>query len=147
MGKYYFGTRSKNNLGNVRQELIELAQEVLDLGLFDFGITCGAREKEEQEKLFFEGRTKVRYPNSKHNVIPGDPEREKACAFDFVLYVNGKATYEKEDLPSYYMAIGVFIGIAAKKGIKIRCGGDWDGDFDVKDQSFHDLPHVELILD
>jgi hypothetical protein len=30
-------------------------------------------------------------------------------------------------------------------GIESRMGADWDGDFDTKDQTFHDLPHFELV--
>ena len=35
--------------------------------------------------------------------------------------------------------------IAGKMKHRIRWGGDWDGDTDVKDQKFMDLPHFELI--
>jgi peptidoglycan L-alanyl-D-glutamate endopeptidase CwlK len=37
------------------------------------------------------------------------------------------------------------MGIAAKMGIKIRWGGDWDRDEELHDQTFFDLPHFELI--
>ena len=30
-------------------------------------------------------------------------------------------------------------------GIKIRYGGDWNGNFDLKDQNFYDGVHFELI--
>jgi peptidoglycan LD-endopeptidase CwlK len=30
-------------------------------------------------------------------------------------------------------------------GIEIRWGGDWDGDGDLSDHKFNDLPHFELI--
>ena len=29
-------------------------------------------------------------------------------------------------------------------GLKIRWGGDWDNDTEVKDTGFKDLPHFEL---
>jgi hypothetical protein len=35
--------------------------------------------------------------------------------------------------------------IAKRKGIELRWGGDWDRDGDRFDQSFNDLPHVELV--
>lgn len=34
---------------------------------------------------------------------------------------------------------------ASTTGVKIRWGGDWDGDWIHTDQSFHDLPHFELV--
>ena len=35
--------------------------------------------------------------------------------------------------------------VADDLGIAIRWGGDWDGDGDFSDQTFHDLPHFELV--
>ncbi len=137
---YKFGSRSKAALIGVHPDLIKLCNAVLALGLFDFGITCGLRDEEEQDKLYFEGRSKVKWPDSKHNP---DYETGLAEAVDYVLYVNGKVDWN--NTKSWYMAIGVFRGVAATMGIKIRTGGDWDGDFSTKDQSFFDLPHLELI--
>ena len=39
---------------------------------------------------------------------------------------------------------GYVQGVAEQLGIKIRWGGDWDSDFDFKDQTFNDLVHFEL---
>lgn len=139
---YEFGARSEGNLVNVDSDLVLLARTVLGYGIFDFGITCGSRSKELQDRLYFEGRSKVRWPNSKHNL---SIERKKALAYDFVIYVNGKATYGEKHKPSYYMAVGIFKGAAAELGINIRSGADWDGDFDTTDQNFHDLPHIEKL--
>ena len=36
-------------------------------------------------------------------------------------------------------------GVAAVMGIPIRCGADWDGDHNLRDQTFNDLPHIELL--
>lgn len=44
----------------------------------------------------------------------------------------------------FYWYQGVVKGTAAQMGINIRQGIDWDGDTDVGDQSFIDLPHNEL---
>jgi hypothetical protein len=30
-------------------------------------------------------------------------------------------------------------------GINIRCGVDWNGNIDLKDQNFYDLPHYEIM--
>ena len=134
---YKFSKRSLDALENVHPDLITLAKTVLNLGLFDFGISCGQRSMEEQEKLYHEGKSKVRWPNSKHNKTPSE-------AIDIVLYVNGKVDWNNAN--SWYMAIGVFRGVAAMLNIPIRVGADWDGDFSTKDQHFHDLPHIELKL-
>ena len=36
------------------------------------------------------------------------------------------------------------IGLAAGIDVNLRWGGDWDRDFDLKDQRFNDYPHFEL---
>ena len=39
---------------------------------------------------------------------------------------------------------GFVLGIASQMGLKIRWGGDWDRDTEVKDNRFDDLPHFEI---
>lgn len=135
---YKFGNRSRQAIARVHPNLIKLCNKVLELNLFDFGITCGYRGQDAQNQFVFEGKSKVKWPNGKHNQDPSE-------AVDFILYVNGKASWD--NLNSWYMAIGVFRGVAAMLDINIRVGADWDGDFSTRDQTFHDLPHIEIILD
>ena len=54
---------------------------------------------------------------------------------------------EWENWQKNYLFAGFIKGLACSMGIKIRMGADWDGDFDTKDQKFHDLPHFELIIE
>jgi peptidoglycan L-alanyl-D-glutamate endopeptidase CwlK len=35
--------------------------------------------------------------------------------------------------------------VANTLGIKIRWGGDWNGDLQFRDEKFKDLPHFELV--
>ena len=44
----------------------------------------------------------------------------------------------------YYMG-GMVMAIAKNLGFKVRWGGDWDRDGEVKDQSFMDLVHIEIL--
>jgi hypothetical protein len=44
----------------------------------------------------------------------------------------------------WYTYIGFVRGVASVKQIPIRVGADWDGDYETRDQRFHDLPHIEL---
>ena len=134
---YKFGKRSLGHLEQVHPNLVELCHKVLDLQLFDFGITHGHRGQEQQNKLVFEGRSKLSWPDSKHNKHPSH-------AIDFILYINGKPTYDPKDHAGYYMAVGVFRAVAASLNLKIRVGADWDGDFSTQDQSFNDLVHLQL---
>lgn len=135
---YIFSKRSLKNLSECELSLQNLADNVMDMQLFDFGISCGHRTREEQNQAFNDGVSSLKWPQSKHNKSPSQ-------AFDIVLYVNNKVRWNNES--SWYMAIGVFRGAAKSLNINIRVGADWDGDFSTSDQSFHDLPHVELIDD
>lgn len=133
---FRFSSTSNQRLATCDERLQEIANKVMELQLFDFGISCGHRTEAEQNKLFDEGKSKLKWPMSKHNGFPSK-------AFDFVLYVNGKIDWN--DSEAWYMAVGVFRGVAAALGYKIRCGADWDGDFTKKDQTFNDLPHIEIL--
>lgn len=91
-----------------------------------------------------QGTTKKPWPSSKHNASP-------SLAVDVVPYPvlwpdKAPAGRERELLfARMYLFIGYVRGIAKGMGISVRCGADWDGDFEVDDQTFHDLPHVELV--
>jgi peptidoglycan L-alanyl-D-glutamate endopeptidase CwlK len=126
-----FGTSSKAKLATCHPDLQRLFNEVIEY--YDCTVICGNRSKEEQDKAFNEGRSKVQWPNSKHNGSP-------SMAADVVPY-----PIDWEDTRRFYMFVGIVRGIAAMLNIKIRCGADWDGDMEVKDQNFHDLPHFELV--
>ena len=49
------------------------------------------------------------------------------------------------NIPAFINLFHLIKGIALAKGIKLRWGGDWDGDGDMTDQTLHDKPHFELM--
>ncbi len=125
-----FGRRSRKNLETCHEDLQELFNEVIKY--FDCTVIQGHRGKEEQNKYFDEGKSKVKYPNGRHNANPSN-------AVDVVPYpINWKDTDRM-----YYFA-GFVKGVAFKLGIPIRWGGDWNDNTEVKDTNFKDLPHFEL---
>lgn len=126
-----FGRRSESNLKGVHPHLIEIAREVVKN--LDCSVLCGRRSEEDQNKLFKAGRSKLKYPESKHNKTP-------SMAIDIVPY-----PVDWDDRERFYFFAGFFMGIASKLGYKIRWGGDWDMDNDFGDQNFDDLPHFELV--
>ena len=50
-----------------------------------------------------------------------------------------------EDANRFYYFAGRVMAVASSKGYRLRFGGDWDGDMDLKDQNFNDLVHFEYI--
>lgn len=104
----------------------------------DFGVSCGNRSIEDQQKVFKEGKSDIDGITelSKHNYLPSK-------AVDIFGYVNGKADYS---IPVMCYLAGVIQAIAFDLGIPIRQGLNWDGDGEIlTDQPFDDLPHIELL--
>ncbi|MEK0326902.1 MAG: hypothetical protein QQN63_14490, partial [Nitrosopumilus sp.] len=99
----------------------------------DISLLQGARGEEEQNEYFAKGTSKVRWPNSKHNSYP-------SMAVDIAPY-----PIDWDDRERFVYLAGIIKGIAATKDIAIRWGGDFNMNNDLHDQSFHDLPHFELI--
>ena len=125
-----FGRTSKNRLATCDERLQEVFNEVIKF--VDCSVLEGHRGKQRQNDLFDEGKTKVTYPNGRHN---SDPSR----AVDVTPYPVDWKDRERQTLFA-----GFVLGIATGMGIKLRWGGDWDQDFQVMDNRFDDFPHFEL---
>ena len=125
-----FSPLSKRRLAECHPDLQKLMNEVIKH--YDIVVLCGFRGKDEQDKAFREGKSKLSFPKSKHNVTP-------SLAVDIAPY-----PLDWNDLKRFWHLAGYVKATAEKMGIKIRQGADWDGDNDFKDQKFIDLPHVEL---
>jgi peptidoglycan L-alanyl-D-glutamate endopeptidase CwlK len=130
-----FGDRSKNNLATVHSDLQRLFNEVIKG--YDCAIICGQRPKEDQDKAYHEGRSKVQWPNGKHNSNP-------SMAVDTVPWFSNKPNIRWNDSQKFYHFAGYVLAVADQLGIGIRWGGDWDSDGELHDQTFFDLPHFEL---
>ena len=125
-----FGKTSKKRLGTCEKDLQRLFEEVVKH--FDCSVLEGHRGQEKQDKYFNEGKSKVKYPKGRHNATP-------SRAVDAIPY-----PVDWDDTERMYYFSGVVKGIAISLGINIRWGGDWDGDTEVQDTNFKDLPHFEL---
>jgi peptidoglycan L-alanyl-D-glutamate endopeptidase CwlK len=114
--------RSLHNLESCHSDLQKVAHEAIKH--FDFAVICGHRGKSAQDKAYAEGRSKLKFPSSKHNKTP-------ALAFDAVPH-----PLDWDDIESFH-TMAVAMKTAAKAvGVKIRWGGDFKG--------FFDGPHFEL---
>ena len=125
-----FSKKSKAKLNTCDKRLIELFNKVVKK--FDCTIIEGHRSKDRQNKLFDEGKSKLQYPIGKHNATP-------SMAVDVAPY-----PIDWNDRERFTYFAGYVVGIAYQMGLKIRWGGDWDMDTQVKDNNFDDLPHFEI---
>ena len=125
-----FGKRSRSRLSTCDDRLQDLFKEVVKH--FDCSVIQGHRGKADQNKAFDEGRSKLRYPDGNHNATPSK-------AVDVAPY-----PIDWSDRDRFHYFSGFVLGIASQMGLKIRWGGDWDRDTQVKDNKFDDLPHFEI---
>ena len=130
-----YSTRSKKRLATCDERLQKVFNEVIKH--VDCSILEGHRSKERQNKLYDEKRTKVRYPNGRHNSSPSK-------AVDVTPY-----PVDWEDRERQTLFAGFVIGIGRSMGYKIRWGGNWDmyeekGRWEVKDNRCDDFPHFEI---
>ena len=125
-----FGKRSKEKLRTCNEKLQKVFNEVIKH--VDCSVLEGHRSGERQNKLYDEGKTKVKYPNGRHNANPSN-------AVDVTPY-----PIDWDDRERQTLFAGFVLGIAQGMGIKLRWGGNWDMDFEVQDNRFDDFPHFEL---
>lgn len=126
-----FSEQSLAKLKTCHPKLQKLFIEVI--AYYDCTIVCGYRGKEDQEQAFREGKSKVHFPDSKHNSTP-------SCAVDVVPF-----PVDWNDTSRFYHFAGFVYATALKLGIHVRWGGDFDGDLNFREEKFRDLPHWELV--
>jgi len=136
---FKFGAASRQHLAQIDPDLAAVAELALAWGIIDFSIYESVRAKAEQDRLYVLGRTKVRWPNSKHNVPrPG----AKAQAFDAAPYINGTISWDAQHC--VFLA-GIMLAAATVLHVPLRWGGNWDMDGEpITDQTFDDLVHYEI---
>ena len=125
-----FGKRSIGRLQTCDQKLQELFYEVVKH--FDCSIIEGHRGEERQNKAYADGKSKVKYPNGKHNQNP-------SIAVDVAPY-----PIDWSDRDRFHYFGGFVLGVAKQMGMNIRWGGDWNQDTETKDNKFDDLVHFEI---
>jgi len=103
------------------------------LQIKDHSVIQGHRGQEEQDEYFRTERSKVQWPNSKHNTFP-------SLAIDVQPYPRPwKESDLREEL--CYLA-GLYVGVGATLALNIRWGGTWSGS--MSENKFDDLFHLEL---
>ncbi len=126
-----FSRRSRAKLDECDPRLQRVFERVLQF--HDCTILVGHRDKETQNAANDAGKSKVRWPNSKHNTAP-------SLAVDVAPF-----PIDWADRDRFMIFAGVVRTVAALEGVSLRWGGDWDGDGLTKDQTFDDLVHWEIV--
>ena len=129
-----FGKKSRQRLATCHEDLQDLFNEVVKT--YDCTVTCGHRGKQDQNKAFNEGRSKVKFPKGRHNSSPSK-------AVDVYPY-----PVNMENFDRMIHFAGFVLGKAKSMEINIKWGRDWNSDWYLNDKNktkFKDYPHFELI--
>ena len=104
----------------------------------DFTVLCGIRTDEEQAELFRQGRSQLdgASKRSKHQARPD--------GYSWAVDV-APCPIDWQNAARFTHLAGFIRGLAAASGIEVRWGGDWDGDGELTDNRWNDLPHIELV--
>ena len=139
-----FSQTSLDRLATCDPRLQEVANRVI--GIVDFTILCGARGKEDQEKAFAEGNTKVHFPNSYHNKTPSQAFDAMPCPISWDDPFEGLTDEQKKRVLYYgtqcHLA-GLFRGVAYEKGYNLTWGGDWNRNGVMEPGDGWDRPHIQ----
>lgn len=118
---------SKLRLLTCNPILQDIFNELIEI--YDHTVLCGARDREEQNQAFDTGKSKAKWGQSKHNVIPG--VREWSDAIDAAPYpIDWNNHVRFSEMNDKVQAI------AKKKGYKIKWGGNF--------KNLKDLGHWEV---
>ncbi len=126
-----YSETSLKRLNTCCNELQETMRRVIQI--VDNSILQGYRGEDEQNHYFKTKRSKLRYPQSKHNSTP-------SLAVDAAPW-----PIDWDNTRHFDYFAGIVIATGWGFGHEIRWGGDWDQDNDLTDQRFNDLVHFEYV--
>ena len=129
--RFAWSRSSYRRLVSCHVALIHLGMAAADS--LDITVICGHRSDDEQDSLFLLGKSQLQAGQSKHNLTP-------SAAIDLAPY-----PIDWKDRERATLFAGFVLGIAWAAGIDCRWGGDWNSNWQVRDNSFDDLWHFELV--
>lgn len=133
---FHFSSTSLAALSKCHPHLQAIAQAAIRE--IDFKVLDSTRGRDAQERAFSGGFSKVHFGKSAHNYVP-------AIAFDLF-----PAPYDWKNKQAFIRLSEVILPLPKKlklkglddKPLKLRWGGDWNMDGDIRDG--WDMPHFEL---
>lgn len=134
---FSFGHNSLTKLLTCDPDLQQIAQMAIRTSEIDFAITCGHRNKFDQDAACsaVPPKSKTPWPTSKHNSSP-------SRAFDFVPIIDGKMAWD--DKEAFRTVAHAILCAADHFGYRVRWGGTWSDNADDPPGKFVDMPHIEL---
>lgn len=146
-----FSSKSLSLLEQCHPDLQKVFKEAIKY--YDFSVLDSTIRTEEQQKQYVkEGKSKTM--NSKHlkRLVP-EYGKEYSFAVDVLPYFSTSPHTDWEDYNEFSLLAGIVLGISnylydnGKVGHKITWGGTWGSNKRIKDNTFKDMPHFELLED
>jgi peptidoglycan LD-endopeptidase CwlK len=136
-----FSQISKDRLATCDPRLQDILNEAIEY--VDFMVLVGHRGKEEQNEAVLTGKSQKLWPTGNHNSFPS----KAVDIAPLSTQLNDKLSWK--DIVAFGRLMGYIDCIAKRRGVKLRFGLDWDGDFRTvgndPDERLLDAPHVELL--
>lgn len=137
---FKLGIQSLARLDGVHPDLVRVVKRAIEITSVDFKVIEGVRSYARQKKLYAQGRTPpgrvVTWKMKSKHLIQADGYGH---AVDLL-----PAPYDwKEEEPFDRVAIAM-VKAAGELDVKIRWGGNWDGDGRPHEKGETDGPHFEL---
>lgn len=120
-----FGKLSKARLVTCDERLERLMNEVIKR--IDFTVVCGFRGPKDQDEAYLMKRSKLRWPDSKHNRRPSLAVDIAPCDDNGIILWNS--------IPAFKRLAEIVMDESRKLGIPVVWGGSW---------KWKDYPHWEL---
>ena len=123
-----FSKRSLLQLESCHIVLQRLMKRVIERT--DFSVICGFRNQQEQDKAYADGRSKLKWPHSKHNTSP-------SLAVDVIPFpVDWDDIDRFKELAAVVKEEWSLMTETERLRYELVWGGDW--------ATFRDLPHFEI---
>lgn len=142
-----FSATSQERIETLHPDLQVLLDHVIEH--MDVVVLEGHRPETRQDTLFTEGRSQVRWPNSKHNDWPSRAVDIAPYAPDAPHGVNWSDTTRFHQMGFYVLGIADALYRQGVIDHRVRWGNDWNRNYVVghedPDEDFYDGPHFELV--
>jgi len=145
MPRFTWSKKSIEHLNQLDPRLVATLSLAIRNTKLDFGITDSYRGRPEQEEAYRDKRSKLRFPESKHNILP-------SLAFDIVAMPGGVGTYTEHYYPYLAGILHYAASIVNDKMLPefspfiLTWGGNWlnHNDFNSGVKPFNDWCHFQL---
>lgn len=114
MENFVLSLKSKSRLATCTYDLVNIVELAIKISPIDFSVIWGYRNEKDQNEAYELGHSKVKYPNSDHNILPSN-------AVDIAPY-----PIDWEDEIGFALIAGAMFVSARILKKELKWGGKWE---------------------